>query len=263
MNTLSVVIITYNEEAKIGRCLDSVKNIADEIIVVDSESTDNTEGICRKYDVRFVRQKWLGYAEQKNFANNLAQSDYILSIDADEALSEKLCHSISAIKAEPHENNMVFAMNRLNNYCGRWIRRCGLYPDTKVRIWRRGFAHWEGLIHETLCYESHPKIVKLAGDLLHYSFDSPEGFEKQMFHFADLGGRSYFERNKKTSMIHWLFSPSFDFFRNYIIKGGCLEGRTGWHICRTLSRATRHKYNTLRLLLKEAKQKKDRNDDHI
>ncbi len=257
MNTLSVVIITYNEEAKIGRCIESVKSIADEIIVVDSESTDGTEAICRLYGVKFHRQSWLGYAEQKNLADDLAQCDYILSIDADEALSDKLCRSISTFKSEPHGNDEVFSMNRLNNYCGRWIRRCGLYPDTKVRIWPKGFAHWKGLIHETLEYHGTPKVTKLAGNLLHYSFDTPEGFEKQMFHFAELGGRSYFERNKKTGPIHRLFSPSFDFFRNYIIKGGCLEGRTGWFICRTLARATRHKYNILHALLKETKLKKD------
>ena len=257
MNTLSVIVITYNEEAKIGRCLESVKSIADEIVVVDSESTDSTETICLQHGVRFYSQPWLGYAEQKNFADHLAQCDYILSIDADEALSDKLIRSIHALKTEPHGNDEVFSMNRLNNYCGRWMRRCGLYPDTKVRIWRKDFARWEGLVHERLEYQSPPTVTKLSGDLLHYSFDTPQGFEKQMFHFAELGGKSYFEKKKKTDLIHWILSPSFDFFRNYIIKGGCLEGRTGWYICRTLAKATRHKYNVLRTLIKETQAQKD------
>ena len=193
MHTLSVVIITFNEEKKIGQCLDSVKDIADEIIVVDSNSTDATEEICRQYDVKFVTQKWLGYSEQKNLADNLATCDLIFSIDADEALSDELKKSIQTLKEIQIADNEVFSMNRLNNFWGRWIKRCGYYPENKVRIWRRGFAQWEGLIHEWLKYESEPKKTLLNGDLLHYSYDSPEAFKKQLFHFAELNAQSYYD----------------------------------------------------------------------
>lgn len=253
MHTLSVVIITFNEEKKIGQCLDSVKDIADEIIIVDSNSTDATEEICRKYNVKFVTQKWLGYSEQKNLADNLATCDLIFSIDADEALSDELKQSIKTLKESEIADNEVFSMNRLNNFWGRWIKRCGYYPENKVRIWRRGFAQWEGLIHEWLKYESEPKKTLLHGDLLHYSYDSPEAFKKQLFHFAELNAQSYYDRNKKTGMIYWIFSPAINFIRTYFIKGGILEGKTGFFICWTAMKATRHKYDLLREKVKSRK----------
>ena len=184
MNKISVVLITMNEERNIGRCLDSVMPIADEVVVVDSLSTDATEEICARYHVRFVSHAWEGYTGSKNFADSLASHDLILSIDGDEVLSETLIESIKALKESEIADNEVFAMKRLNNYCGRWIKGCGLYPDTKVRIWRKGFAHWEGLIHEWLVYEKKPKVTLLNGDLLHYSWATPEDFRKQYFHFA-------------------------------------------------------------------------------
>ena len=251
MHTLSVVIITFNEEQKIGQCLDSVKDIADEIIVVDSHSTDATEAICDRYDVKFFSQDWLGYSDQKNLADDLATCDLIFSIDADEALSDELRQSIAELKEKEIAENEVFAMNRLNNYCGKWIKRCGLYPETKIRIWRRGFAQWEGIIHEWLNYKSEPKKTLLCGDLLHFSWDTPEAFRKQLFHFAELGAQSYYERGKKTGLLPYLFSPSINFIRTYFIKGGFLEGKTGLYICRTMMQANRHKYNLLRRKIKQ------------
>lgn len=250
MNTLSAVIITFNEEAKIGRCIESLQDIADEIIVVDSLSTDNTEAICRSYGARFVSQPWLGYSEQKNIADSLVSCDLVFSIDADEALSDELKGSIACLKQRDIAPNAVFSMNRLTNYCGQWIKRCGFYPDNKIRVWRKDFAKWDGLIHECLVFNEEPKVEFLNGDLLHYSYDSPEAYKKQIFHFAELGARSYFEKNKKTGLLFWLLSPTVNFIRTYIIKGGFLEGGAGFYICRTAARATRHKYNLLRSFLK-------------
>ena len=246
MNTLSVVIICFNEANKIARCLDSVKDIADEIVVVDSQSTDDTETICKTYDLKFVTQPWLGYSDQKNFANNLAQCDLIFSIDADEALSETLKKSIKQLKEKDLTEQDVFSMNRLNNYCGKWIKRCGFYPDNKIRIWKRGFAQWEGRIHEWLDFKSEPRVTKLEGDLLHYSYDTPESYRQQIFHFAELGAQSYYERHKKTSFIYWLFDPFVTFFRTYFVNGGFLEGKDGFYICRTAMQANRRKFNLLR-----------------
>ena len=256
MNTVSVVIISQNEEKKIHRCLDSVKDIADEIIVVDSGSTDATEDICRSFGTTFVRQDWLGYAAQKNFADGLASCDLIFSIDADEALSEPLKASIKQLKGKALLDNEVFSMNRLNNYCGRWIKRCGLYPDNKIRLWKRGFARWERTIHEWLEFQDEPKKTQLQGDLLHYSYDTPEGYRQQLFHFAELGAQSYYERHKKTGILYWLFDPAITFIRTYFIKGGILEGKTGFEICRTAMQANRHKYNLLREKLWKSHSKK-------
>lgn len=251
MNKISVVLITMNEERNIERCLRSVLPIADEVVVVDSFSEDATEEICARYNVRFVTHAWKGYAGSKNFADSLASHDLILSIDGDEALSETLISSIKSLKDRDIAENEVFAMNRLNNYCGQWIKGCGFYPDTKIRIWKRGFAHWEGLIHEWLVYEKKPKITILAGDLLHFSWATPEDFRRQQFHFAELGAQSYLERGKKTGLLPWLFSPSINFIRTYFIQGGICYGKTGYSICRTLMQANRHKYNLLRKMTKE------------
>lgn len=246
MNKISVVLITMNEARNIERCLQSVVPIADEIVVVDSFSEDDTEAICARYNVRFVSHAWEGYTGSKNFADSLATHELILSIDGDEALSETLIQSIKALKEQEIADNEVFAMNRLNNYCGRWIKGCGLYPETKVRLWRKGFAHWEGLVHEWLVYETPPKVIRLKGDLLHYSWATPEAFRRQQFHFAELGAQSYYERGKKTGVWPWLFSPTVNFIRTFIIKGGFLYGRTGFDICRTMMKANRLKYNLLR-----------------
>lgn len=246
MNKISVILITKNEERNIERCLQSVAPIADEVVVVDSFSDDATAEICARHNTRFVSHAWEGYSGSKNFANSLATYDLILSIDGDEALSETLVQSTKALKEREIADNEVFAMNRLNNYCGRWIKGCGFYPETKVRLWRKGFAHWEGLIHEWLVYERPPKTTFLKGDLLHYSWTTPEEFRKQQFHFAELGAQSYYERGKKTGILPWLFSPSINFIRTYIIKGGFLYGRTGFSICRTMMQANRYKYNLLR-----------------
>lgn len=251
MNKISVVIITMNEALHMERCLQSVMPIADEVVVVDSFSTDATEEICAQYNVRFVSHAWEGYAGSKNYADSLATHDLILSIDGDEALSETLTTSIQALKERELADNEVFSMHRLNNYCGHWIKGCGFYPDTKVRIWRKGFAHWKGRIHEWLVYEQTPKTTLLKGDLLHYSWATPEDFRKQQFHFAELGAQSYFERGKKTGLLPWLFSPSVNFIRTYFIKGGFLYGKTGFGICRTMMQANRYKYNLLRKSVKQ------------
>ena len=256
MNSISVVIITKNEERNIARCLDSVMPIADEVVVVDSFSEDKTKEICKRYNVRFVTHAWEGYSGSKNYADSLATCDLILSIDGDEALSATLTASIKAMKEREIADNEVFAMHRLNNYCGRWIKGCGLYPDTKIRIWRKGFAQWEGLIHEWLVFEKTPKTTLLKGDLLHYSWETPEAFRQQQFHFAELGAQSYYERGKKTGILPWLFSPSINFIRTYFIKGGVCYGKTGFSICHTLMKANRHKYDLLRSKKTEVRRQK-------
>src|SRR6187551_311049 len=130
---LSVVIITFNEERNIARCLDSVREIADDVVVVDSFSTDKTEAICREKGARFVQHKFEGHIEQKNYAVTQAKFPYILSLDADEAPDEKLIASIKKVKADWIADG--YSMNRLTNYCGKWIHHCGWYPDVKLRLW--------------------------------------------------------------------------------------------------------------------------------
>ena len=158
---ISAVIITFNEEKNIERCLNSLQGVGDEIIIVDSLSTDKTQEICSKYDlVKFYSQEWLGYSSQKNYDNKLASFDTILSIDADEVLSFELKQSILTIKAQ-YDNisnpNIIFSVKRLTNYCGSWIKHCGWYPDTKKRIFNKS-VQWVGDIHEELLYLPSTKI---------------------------------------------------------------------------------------------------------
>ncbi len=245
---LTAVIITHNEERNIARCLESIKDVADEIVVVDSGSTDRTEEICKSFNVKFVKQDWLGYSEQKNFANNLAANDWILSIDADEELSEELKNSISELTNQRLSDDEVFSMNRLTNYCGHWIHHCGWYPDRKIRIWNRNVGHWQGEIHETIEFSTETKETTLKGDLLHHSFATPEDYENQQFKFAKMRGQHYFMKGKKHASFYMAVSPVFSFIQHYIFQLGFLDGRDGLHICRITAKATRLKYQTLKEL---------------
>lgn len=245
---ISATIITLNEEDKIRQCVESLKDVADEIVVVDSLSTDATKSICDELGVKFVEQRWLGYSEQKNLANSIASHDWILSIDADEVLSDELRKSVLEIKETDMDINTVFLFNRLNNYCGKWIRHCGLYPDRKIRIWNRNVGKWEGEIHEVIKFSTKTKEVALTGDLLHYSFNTHEDFQKQLYKFAEMKGKEYFQKGKKNAALLKFFSPIFSFVKNYIFKLGFLDGQDGFKICLGYAQATRYKYETLRQL---------------
>ena len=245
---LTAVIITKNEERNILRCLNSLLDVADEIVVVDSGSTDNTAAICENFGVKFVKQDWLGYSEQKNFANNLAANDWILSIDADEELSEKLKNSISELKNQRLSDDDVFSMNRLTSYCGHWIRHCGWYPDRKIRIWNRTVGKWQGEIHETIEFSTEIKETVLQGDLLHYSFATAQDYENQMFKFAKMRGQHYFMKGKRHAGFFMVVSPIFAFVQHYFFQLGFLDGRDGFHICRINAKATKLKYKTLKEL---------------
>ncbi len=250
MMKISATIITLNEEDKIRPCLESLREIADEIVVVDSISTDSTKSICEEFGVRFIEQKWLGYSEQKNLANRLAAHDWILSIDADEAVSEELKKSILKIKETDTPDNVVFSFNRLNNYCGKWIHHSGFYPDKKIRIWNRNVGKWEGLIHEVIKFNKKVKEHHLKGDLLHYSYSKPEDFEKQLFKFAEMRAQHYFDKGKKNAGPLSIISPIYYFIQHYIIRLGFLDGKEGFTMCWVGAKATGHKYKKLKEIQK-------------
>jgi len=246
---ISAVIITFNEERNIERCIKSLENVADEIIVVDSFSTDNTQAFCQKYNVKFVQQKWLGYAKQKNYANSLASYDLILSLDADEALSDELKNSILEIKKTSVP--VAYSMNRCTNYCGKWIKHCGWYPDKKVRIFDKNFAFWKDLqIHEEIVFSVETPVIHLKGDILHYSYYTIQEHINQANKFTDLTAKVAFEKNKKSSLFNIFFNPKWKFFSSFIIKGGFLDGYYGYLVCKISANATFLKYAKLRELNK-------------
>ena len=230
MSTLSAVIITLNEEKNIGRCVQSLQGIADEILVVDSFSGDATESICQSLGVKFVKHPWEGYVKQKQFANALASNDLVFSIDADEAVSPELAQSILKIKGM-NTSRKVFSMNRLMNYCGKWIRHGGWYPEYKIRIFDRRFVGWTGgQVHETLSIPDDFEVVRIDGDLYHYSYYSEAEFCRQTEKFAHLSAEDAIAREKKGSLFEAYFHCFWRFVRDYIFKTGFLDGKTGFRI---------------------------------
>lgn len=244
---ISVVIITYNEERNILRCLDSVAEIADEVIVVDSFSTDRTEAICREKGARFVRNPWPGYGAQKNFGNQLAGNDWILSLDADETISLDLRSSIVGIKDNPGAE--AYSMNRMTNYCGHWIRHCGWYPDAKIRLFDKRKVSWDlELVHEDLVMDKDIHIDHLKGDILHYSFYTREDHLRQVENYSTLVSRQFYEKGRKASWLKMTISGPVRFIRDYFFRLGFLDGSAGYTVCLLSARAARLKYAKLRKL---------------
>lgn len=240
MEKLSVVIITFNEEKNIDRCLSSVKEIADEIIVVDSFSTDKTKDICLKAGVKFEQKQWQGYSAMKNYANSLASYNLIFSLDADEVVSPELKVSILYVK-DHYTQGAVYAMNRLNNYCGRWIRHGGWYPDRKIRVWDRRVGRWEGVVHEAPHFTREVSTILLNGDLLHYTYDSIQEHYKRVEKYALIAAKEMTARNKKTSKISIIFKPAYKFIYVYIFRLGFLDGHEGYMIAKISAHSVRTK----------------------
>jgi glycosyltransferase involved in cell wall biosynthesis len=228
---LSVVIITFNEEKNIRRCLESVQGLADEIVVVDSFSTDKTPQICLEYTTRFYAHKFEGHVQQKNHAMQLATFPYVLSLDADEVLSSALKESILTLKSNIQSD--AYSLNRLTNYCGSWIHHCGWYPDKKIRLWNKEKGRWGGENpHDQVILIQGSSVDHLKGDLLHYSFHSLSDHLKQLDKFTDIASRESFKKNKKIIPgIHIVVYPFFIFIKMYFLKLGFLDGFAGFLVC--------------------------------
>lgn len=244
MHKLSVVIITFNEEENIARCIKSVKKIADEIIVLDSFSTDETVAISRSHGAQIHLEKFRGYIGQKNFAMQLASYDYVLSLDADEALDDTLVNSIlEAKKTFSHE---AYKMNRCTNYCGRFIRHGLWYPDQKIRLFNRNKAQWAGLNpHDKILLEPGTAIKKLKGDILHYSFSAPEDLVWQNNRLSSISAASMYAHGKKSSWFKILVRPAWAFLNGYVFRLGFLDGADGFTIAVNTAHQVFLKYSKL------------------
>lgn len=250
---LSAVIITFNEERNIGRCLDSLAGVADEVVVVDSFSNDRTEQICREKGARFIQHAFAGHIEQKNFALEQAQFPHVLSLDADEALSDTLRQSILAVKAGWRCD--AYAMNRLTNYCGQWIRHSGWYPDRKVRLFDRRRGRWGGQNpHDKVEMAPGATLGFLPGDLLHYSYYTVEEHDARAHRYAVIAARAMLARGRRGSWVRVAVSPVFKFVRNYLFRLGFLDGQAGWTICHMAALETYWKYRHLIQLEKAQKE---------
>jgi glycosyltransferase involved in cell wall biosynthesis len=244
MATVSAVIITFNEERNIGRCLESLKGVAEEIIVVDSFSTDKTPAICTSAGVRFIQNEFNGFAFQKNYANSLASGDYILSLDADEALSDALKSDILKFKVNPAAD--LVEMKRLTNYCGKWIRFSGWYPDRKIRLWKKGKAKWGSqAVHERLIYDSSASLISLNSDILHYSYYTITEHRNKARYYAGIGSADLAAKEVEISLPMVYVKGIAKFLRNYIILLGFLDGYHGLVICYLTAWETYMKYKSL------------------
>lgn len=242
---LSVVIVTLNEEKNIARCLSSVTKIADEILIVDSFSTDRTEEICKAYGARFVQHTFVGFVEQKTWAAEQATYDCLLCLDGDEALSESLQNSILSVKSNWCHDGYTF--NRLSNYCGQWIRYCGWYPDRKLRLWDRRKGRIGGTNpHEHVILDPGSRSQHLSGDLFHYAFESISEHFLLANKYSTVKATGMYDRGKKARWLNLLFNPWLKFLRDYILKRGFLDGFYGFTICIIGAHANFLKYAKLK-----------------
>ena len=253
MQHLSVSIITFNEEKNIARCLDSIKDIANEIVVVDSNSTDNTESICKQYGVKFYKQSFLGYIEQKNYALGLCKSQYVLCLDADECLSEELIQSIKKAK----QNNFsadAYTMNRCSNFCGRWIKHGTWYPDKKLRLFNQQKGKWGGVNpHDKIVMQENATTSFLKGDIHHYSYYTVEEVLTQQNKFTTIQAKALFDQGKRSNWFKLFFNPIIAFKSGYFLKLGFLDGADGFFIACTVAYNTMVKYYKLMRLQKGKK----------
>lgn len=226
MIKISAVIITLNEEKNIGRCIDSLVPIADEILIVDSYSTDRTKEICIQKGATVIDHPFKDYVDQRRFTFQKASYDYILTIDADEVVSDILRAEILKVKENWKADGYSF--NRLNNYCGTWIRHGGWYPDRKLRLVDRKSGTWEGQnVHEHFAMHQGAIVKHLKGDLLHYSYHSIAEHIQQANKYSGLGAIHAFNQNKQANILKVILFPFWRFVRNYFIKRGFLDGYHG------------------------------------
>lgn len=251
MPQLSVVIITFNEEKNIARCLESVKGIADEIVVLDSFSKDKTREICLSYGVKFFEHPFDGHIQQKNRAITYASFPCILSLDADEALDEPLKKSIHEVKQNwTHDG---YYMNRLTNYCGHWVRHCNWYPDTKLRLWDSRKGSWTGINpHDRYELKEGDKNTKhIKGDILHYSYYTLEDHYKQVEYFTNIASKAFVEAGKKAPLYKLFLNPVAKFMDHYILHLGFLDGKAGYLISKISAYATYLKYKKIRMIYRQ------------
>lgn len=222
---LSATIITYNEEEDIRDCLESLKWV-DEIVVVDAFSQDNTVNICQEYNAKIFKNKWPGYINQKNFAQDRATYDWIISLDADERLSLKLAEEIREVLKNNDDATNGYFMSRQTYYLGRWINHSGWYPDYKLRLYNKHKGHWIGkVLHERVYTEG--KTAYLKGKIIHYSYRDIKDHLDKINTYTTIMAVNAYERGERFSFFNLIHSPFYNFLKMYLLKLGFLDGFQG------------------------------------
>ncbi|MBI5179701.1 MAG: glycosyltransferase family 2 protein [Nitrospinae bacterium] len=242
---ISAAVIAFNEEDKIGDCLQSLGWV-DEIVVVDSHSADRTREIANSFpNVRVIERDWPGHVRQKNFALEQASHEWVISLDADERVSPGLREDILRVLHNPSADG--YAMPRRVFYINRWINHCGWYPARKVRLVKKSRARWGGVDpHDALAVDG--RVENLNGDLYHLSFDSIHDHFRTIDHFTRVGAEEAFKAGKRASWMDLTARPVFTFLKMYVIKLGFLDGVPGLILCALSAFHTYTKYDRLRSL---------------
>ncbi len=249
---ISATIITYNEEHNIARCIESLLPVIKDIIIVDSYSTDNTEAICKKYPVTFIKNKFEGHIQQKNYAITLAKNDVILNLDADEAIDDELQKSIIALKSNFKKDG--YLIQRYNNYCGQWINHSDWNPDKKLRIFHKTKAHWGGINpHDHIIMDPGASIGVLPGQILHWVHRNHEEHRIKTEKFSTIASKEYYKLGRTSSYLDIIVRPLWIFTRSYIFRMGFLDGKNGFILCTFSAKTTYLKYLKLRRLIKQNK----------
>ncbi|MGL6070464.1 glycosyltransferase family 2 protein [Craterilacuibacter sp.] len=227
MPSIGVAIITKNAEAHLHQCLAAVRPWVQDIVVVDSGSTDATLAIARLAGAKIIETAdWPGFGMQKNRALALLETDWILSLDADEVVSPELAEAIRTAVVLASEN--VFSLSRLSSFCGRWMQHSGWRPDHVQRLFRRGEARFsDDLVHERLLFSGASPV--LAGELLHYSFDNLDQVVDKMNRYSAAGAQQRYQRGKRSGgMASVIAKTLWSFIRTYVLRRGFLDGREGF-----------------------------------
>lgn len=222
---ISVTVITRNEERHIERCLESVRGLVDEVVVVDSGSEDGTRQIALSRGAKVLEREWTNYSDQKNFAAAQAAHPWILSLDADECLSQALSRKLAQLKTNA-THPAAYAFPRKTYYLGRWIKHSGWYPDYKIRLYLKEKSHWVGeYVHETLVVDGPVRIV--SADLLHYTCDAVSEHLQRLDRYTTLAAEDLLKRGKRASFWTLVGSPAGAFLKSYFLKAGFLDGVQG------------------------------------
>lgn len=249
---LSVAIITYNEEENIRDALESVK-WADEIVVVDSFSTDKTQEICREYTDKVYPVKWSGFSSQKNKAISLTTQPWVLVLDADERVSEDLKSEIVRAMTDPAPADGYY-IARQNFFSNKWIRHGGWWPDYTLRLFQREKGAFEDReVHESIKVSG--KTGRLENPLIHYTYSGIADFTSRMERYSDLAARELYKHRKRSSLFDLVFRPAATFIRMYLLRLGMLDGLYGIILACLYSVYTFKKYSKFRKIIKETEGK--------
>ena len=247
MEPVSVVIITFNEAENIGRCIDAAAKVAAEVVVLDSYSTDATEIIARQKGAHFFQHKFEGHIQQKNKALSFAKYEWVLSLDADEVLSEEAIQQIQQLK--DWNKYDAFSFNRLNNYCGQWIKHGGWYPDRKIRLFKKSVGKWGGTNpHDKFELNNRSNVKHIDADILHYSYRTQVEHIAQSQKFSAIAAKALYASGIKSVFLKIVFGPPVKFIRDYIFRLGFLDGKNGFNIAYISAKAVYWKYSMLQQL---------------